>query len=168
MIVSSYFKLGKVYCMIIIIWYIDHIFDRKTIIYVKILCHLAYDTLDHIFMIFFIYRQMLPLSTISVEVSFSMTLIGVQIHKGRLQQTLMNQLVPYPVMCIMIKWYNNNILIIMQKFVDRYEFLQTFLCCYCCFNVVQLLSSAVAFLVSISMLAMLLLTCCSLFLGRTH
>ena len=45
--------------MIIIILYIDHIFDRKTIIYVKILCHLAYDTLDHIFMIFFIYRKIL-------------------------------------------------------------------------------------------------------------
>ena len=43
--------------MIIIIWYIDHIFDRKTIIYVKILCHLVYDTLDPIFMIVFICRH---------------------------------------------------------------------------------------------------------------
>ena len=42
--------------MIIIIWYIDHIFDPKTIIYVKILCHLAYDTFDPICMIVFICR----------------------------------------------------------------------------------------------------------------
>ena len=33
------------------------------------------------------------------------------------------------------------IIIILQKCLDSNEFLQTFLCCYCCFNVVELLLS---------------------------
>ena len=55
MIVSSCFKLGKSLLHdhnYDTLFY--HIFDRKTIIYVIILCHLAYDTFDPIFMVVFI------------------------------------------------------------------------------------------------------------------
>ena len=43
--------------IIIVTRYLDHSFNPKIIIYTKILCHLAYDTLDPIYMILFICRR---------------------------------------------------------------------------------------------------------------
>ena len=57
-LLSLYFKIGK----ILINHHLDYSFDPIIIIYTKILCHLAYDTLDPICMILFICRR-IPVSS---------------------------------------------------------------------------------------------------------